>query len=140
MELACELSETDFALAVEYIRQIPAIARVSLWIPLRAWMQFGMTLIVDNSLGKAGLSGSAGIFRTSPGILRIFPITSRHQVIRVGAQMAERSPEMGIALLSEALSILRGLPTDEWRRQVLQYGSDPGGTRCRDSLAYSPLP
>ena len=46
MDLACELTETDFALAVEYIRQIPSIARVLSLDAVRAWVRFGMKLIV----------------------------------------------------------------------------------------------
>ena len=137
MELACELSETDFALAVEYIRQIPAVARVLSLDTVRDWMQFGMTLIVDNSLGKPDYLGALEFFRTSPGILEDIPDqTSRHQVLRVGAQMADRSPELGIALLAEAPSILRGLPTDEWRRQVLQYGLILAERDAETALAY----
>ncbi|MBX3371829.1 MAG: hypothetical protein KF793_15690, partial [Nitrospira sp.] len=137
MELACELSETDFALAVEYIRQIPAIARVLSLDTVRAWVQFGMTLIVENSLGKPDYLGALEFFRTSPGILEDIPDpASRHQVIRMGAQMAERSPGTGIALLAEAPSILRGLPTDEWRRQVLQYGLILAERDAETALAY----
>ncbi len=137
MELACELSETDFALAVEYIRQIPAIARVLSLDTVRAWMQFGMTLIVENSLGKPDYLGALEFFRTSPGILEDIPDqTSRHQVIRVGAQLAERSPETGIALLAEAPAILRGLPTDAWRRQVLQYALLLAERDAETTLAY----
>lgn len=137
MELACELSETDFALAVEYTRQIPAVARVLSLDTVRDWMQFGMTLIVDNSLGKPDYLGALEFFRTSPGILEDIPDqTSRHQVLRVGAQMADRSPELGIALLAEAPSILRGLPTDEWRRQVLQYGLILAERDAETALAY----
>lgn len=137
MELACELSETDFALAVEYIRQIPALARVLPHDTVRAWVRFGTTLIVENSLGKPDYLGALEFFRTSPGILGDIPDpTSRHQVIRMGAQMAERSPENGIALLAEAPAILRGLPTDEWRRQVLQYGLLLAERDAETALAY----
>ena len=137
MELACELAETDFALAVEYIRQIPAIVRVLSLHTVRAWVQFGMKLIVENSLGKPDYLGALEFFRTSPGILEDIPDqVSRHQVIRVGAQMAERSPEAGIAVLAEAPTILRGLPTDEWRKQVLQYGLLLAERDAETALAY----
>ncbi len=137
MELACELAETDFALAVEYIRQIPSIARVLSLDAVRAWVQFGMKLIVENSLGKPDYLGALEFFRTSPGILEDIPDPAQRQhVIRVGAQMAERSPEAGIALLAEAPSILRGLSTDEWRMQVLQYGLLVAERDADTALAY----
>ncbi|ODT85554.1 MAG: hypothetical protein ABS86_06090, partial [Sphingobium sp. SCN 64-10] len=53
-----------------------------------------------------------------------------------GAQIAMRSPEMGIALLAEAPAILRGLPTDEWRRQILQYGLILAERDAETALAY----
>jgi cobalamin biosynthesis protein CobT len=123
MDLACELAETDFALAVEYIRQIPSIARVLSLDAVRSWVQFGMKLIVENSLGRPDYLGVLEFFRTSPAILEDIPEQAhRTHVIRLGALMAERSPEAGIAVLSEAPAILRGLPTEEWRTQVLRYG------------------
>lgn len=137
MELACELAETDFALAVEYIRQIPSIARVLSFDAVRAWVQFGMKLIVENSLGKPDYLGALEFFRTSPAILEDIPDQAqRNHVIRVGAQMAERSPEAGIALLAEAPSILRALSTDEWRMQVLQYGLLVAERDADTALAY----
>jgi len=103
MDLACELTETDFALAVEYIRQIPSIARVLSLDAVRAWVRFGMKLIVENSLGKPDYLGVLEFFRTSPAILEDIPGPShRNQVIGIGAQMAERSPASGIAVLAEA--------------------------------------
>lgn len=123
MDLACELAETDFALAVEYIRQIPSIAPLLTLGGARPWVQFGMKLIVENSLGKPDYLGVLEFFRTSPAILADMPEQAqRNEVIRLGAQLAERSPEAGIALLSEAPAILRRLPTDEWRTQVFRYG------------------
>ena len=137
MELACELAETDFALAVEYIRQIPSIAPVLSLDAVRDWVQFGMKLIVENSLGKPDYLGALEFFRTSPGILKDIPdLAQRNRVIHVGAQMAERSPEAGIALLAEAPSMLRSLPTDEWRMQVLQYGLLVAERDADTALAY----
>ena len=43
---------------------------------------------------------------------------------------------MGIALLAEAPAILRGLPTDEWRRQILQYGLILAERDAETALAY----
>ena len=137
MELACELAETDFALAVEYIRQIPSIAPVLSLDAVRDWVQFGTKLIVENSLGKPDYLGALEFFRTSPGILKDIPdLAQRNRVIHVGAQMAERSPEGGIALLAEAPSMLRALPTDEWRMQVLQYGLLVAERDADTALAY----
>jgi len=137
MELACELAETDFALAVEYIRQIPSIAPVLSLDAVRDWVQFGTKLIVENSLGKPDYLGALEFFRTSPGILKDIPdLAQRNRVIHVGAQMAERSPEAGIALLAEAPSMLRALPTDEWRMQVLQYGLLVAERDADTALAY----
>ncbi len=137
MELACELAETDFALAVEYIRQIPSIAPVLSLDAVRDWVQFGMKLIVENSLGKPDYLGALEFFRTSPGILKDIPdLAQRNRVIHVGAQMAARSPQAGIALLAEAPSMLRSLPTDEWRMQVLQYGLLVAERDADTALAY----
>ncbi|MBI4000857.1 MAG: VWA domain-containing protein [Nitrospira defluvii] len=137
MELACELAETDFALAVEYIRQIPSIARVLSLEGIRSWVQFGTKLIVENSLGKPDYLGALEFFRTSPAILDDIPERAqRNDVIRLGAQMAERSPEAGIAVLSEAPTILRRLPTENWRTQALQYGLLVAERDAETALVY----
>lgn len=137
MELSCELAETDFALAVEYIRQIPSVARVLSLEGIRPWVQFGTKLMVENSLGKPDYLGALEFFRTSPAILDDIPEQSqRNDVIRFGAQMAERSPEAGIAALSEAPAILRRLPTEDWRIQVLRYGLLVAERDAETALAY----
>ena len=137
LDLACELAETDFALAVEYIRQIPSIAPVLTLESVRPWVRFGMTLIVENSLGKPDYLGALEFFRTSPAILRDIPDQGQRQhVIRLGAQMAERSPEAGIAALAEAPSVLRRLPDDEWRALVLRYGLLVAERDADTALAY----
>lgn len=137
MDLACELAETDFALAVEYIRQIPSIAPLLTLAGARSWVQFGMKLIVENSLGKPDYLGVLEFFRTSPAILADMPEQAqRNEVIRLGAQLAERAPEAGIALLSEAPAILRRLPTDEWRTQVFRYGLLVAERDAETALAY----
>ncbi len=137
MDLACELAETDFALAVEYIRQIPSIAPLLTLAGARPWVQFGMKLIVENSLGKPDYLGVLEFFRTSPAILADMPEQAqRKEVIRLGEQLAERSPEAGIALLSEAPAILRRLPTDEWRTQVFRYGLLVAERDAETALAY----
>ncbi len=137
MDVACELAETDFALAVEYIRQIPKIAPVLSLAGARPWVQFGMKLIVENSLGKPDYLGALEFFRTSPAILADLPGQARrNDVIRLGAQLAARSPETGIALLSEAPAILRRLPSDEWRSHVLQYGLLVAERDAETALTY----
>ncbi len=137
MEIACELADADFALAVEYIRQIPPIARVLSLDGVRSWVQFGTKLIVENSLGKPDYLGALEFFRTSPAILDDIPErVLRNDVIRVGAQLAERSPEAGIALLAEAPAILRRLPTEDWRRQTLRYGLLLSERDAETTLAY----
>ncbi len=76
-------------------------------------------------------------FRTSPAILGDIPEQeSRRAVIRLGAQVAERSPQAGIAVLSEAPSIVRRLPTEEWRRDVLRYGFLVAERDADAALAY----
>lgn len=137
MELACELAETDFALAVEYIRQIPSVARVLPLEGVRPWVQFGTKLIVENSLGKPDYLGALEFFRTSPAILDDIPERAqRNDVIQLGAHMAERSPEAGIAVLSEAATILRRLPSEDWRMQVLRYGLLVAERDAETALAY----
>lgn len=137
MDLACELAETDFALAVEYIRQIPSVAHVLSLEGVHPWVRFGTKLIVENSLGKPDYLGALEFFRTSPAILRDIPErTQRNDVIRLGAQMAERSPEAAIAALSEAPAILRRLPSEDWRMQVLRYGLLVAERDAETALAY----
>ncbi|MCC2640342.1 MAG: protein of unknown function, contains von Willebrand factor [Nitrospira sp.] len=136
-DLACELADIDFALAVEYIRQIPSIVGVLSLDGVRSWVQFGMKLVVENSLGKPDYLGALEFFRTSPAILGDIPEqVHRHHVIRLGDQMAERSPEAGIAALSEAPMILRRLPTEEWRIQMLRYGLLVAERDALTALAY----
>jgi hypothetical protein len=137
MELSCELAETDFALAVEYIRQIPSVARVLSLEGVRPWVQFGTKLIVENSLGKPDYLGALEFFRTSPAILDDIPERAqRNSVIQLGAQMAERSPQAGIAVLSEAPTMLRRLPSEDWRMQVLRYGLLVAERDAETALAY----
>jgi nitric oxide reductase NorD protein len=137
MEVSCELTETDFALAIEYIRQIPSIARILSRESVRPWVQFGAKLIVENSLGKPDYLGAVEFFRTSPAILADIPErTLRNEVIRLGAQMAERSPETAIAVLSEAPTILRQLPREEWQTRVLHYGLLLAERDAETALAY----
>ncbi len=137
MDLACDLTDTDFALAVEYIRQIPAIVPILSLPGARPWVQFGMQLIVENSLGKPDYIGALEFFRTSPAILADIPNPDQRQaVIRLGAQLAEQSAAAGIGLLSEAPSILRRLPDDEWRSQVLRYGQLVAEQDAETALAY----
>jgi len=123
LEISLELTKVDVVVGLEYIRQIPALAPVLPLREVRNWLSFGMKLIAPNAIGKPDYIATMEFLRTSPGILGDIehgPV--RVKVVSLGALLAERSPEAGIAWLAESPRLLRALPTMDWQVKVLQYG------------------
>ncbi|HET9962770.1 MAG TPA: VWA domain-containing protein [Nitrospiraceae bacterium] len=137
MDVAAELAQRDFTLAVEFVRQIPSVAQVLPVQESRTWVDLGMTLITQNSLGKPDYLGVLEFFRTSPAILGDVPETdARSLVIALGAQAAKQSPESAITLFSEAPAILRRLPDREWQLNTLRYGLLVAERDAQAAVAY----
>ena len=137
LEISVELTKVDVVVGLEYIRQIPALAPVLPLREVRNWLSFGMKLIAPNTLGKPDYMATMEYLRTSPAILGdIEHIPVRSKVVALGALLAERSPETGVAWLAESPRLLRALPTMEWQVKVLQYGSLLGERDAQAALSY----
>jgi hypothetical protein len=121
--LGMELAEWNYVLGNEFFRESPAIANA---IPLEGakdWIGFGMKLMVQNSLGKPDYVGTLEFFRTSPQLFLEIPGPEvKQQVINLGSNLADRSPEQAIVFLAEAPAILARLPYQEWKVRVLKFG------------------
>ncbi|MFQ5992852.1 MAG: hypothetical protein ACE5NA_10500, partial [Nitrospiraceae bacterium] len=136
-EVGVELAKWNYVLGVEFFRQSPALAEVIPRDQLRAWVGFGMKLITENSLGKPDYMGTLEFFRTSPSILgEVEGAAVRKSVIGLGSVMADRSPQTAIALLADAASLLKRLPSEDWRVRVLQYGALVAERDAEAALAY----
>lgn len=123
LEIGVELTSVNVVVGLEYIRQIHAIAPVLPLSDVRSWVAFGMKLIRPNAIGKPDYIGTIEFLRTSPAILGDIESPSlRPKVLELGAMLADRSAEAGIAWLAEAPRLLRRLPTTDWQVRMLQYG------------------
>lgn len=137
LEISVELTKVDVVVGLEYIRQIPALAPVLPLGEVRNWLSFGMKLIAPNTIGKPDYMATMEYLRTSPAILGdIEHIPVRSKVVALGALLAERSPEAGVAWLAESPRLLRALPTMEWQVKVLQYGSLLAEKDAQAALSY----
>lgn len=137
LEIGVELTQVDVVVGLEYIRQIAALAPMLPLQDVRGWISLGMKLITPNSLGKPDYIGTMEFLRTSPAILGdIEHPAIRSNVITLGALLADRSAEAGIAWLGEAPRLMRMLPTVEWQRKVLQYGALLGEKDAEATLHY----
>ncbi len=137
LEISVELTGVDVVVGLEYIRQIPALAPVLPLDEIRGWLSFGMKLIVPNTLGKPDYIGTLEFLRTSPAILGdIDDLSVRRHVVTLGALVADRSPESGIAWLGEAPRLIRMLPSPDWQTKVLQYGLLLGEKDAQATLSY----
>ena len=124
LEISVELTQVDVVVGLEYIRQIPKLAPVLPLSEVRGWLSFGMKLIAPNTLGKPDYIATMEFLRTSPAILGdIEHLSVRPKVVALGAALAERAPESGIAWLAESPRLLRALPSEDWQVKVLQYGA-----------------
>ena len=137
LELSVELTKIDVVVGLEYIRQIPVLAPVLPLSEVRNWLSFGMKLIAPNTIGKPDYMATMEFLRTSPGILGdIEETTVRAKAVALGAQLAERSPESGIAWLAESPRLLRALQTMDWQIKALQYGSLLAEKDAESTLSY----
>jgi len=137
LEISLELTKIDVVVGLEYIRQIPALAPVLPLSEVRSWLSFGVKLIAPNTIGKPDYIATIEFLRTSPAILGdIEHRPVRSKVIALGALLAERSPETGIACLTESPRLLRALPTIDWQIKVLQYGLLLGEKDAEATLSY----
>ncbi len=137
LEISVELTQLDVVAGLEYIRQIPKLAPVLPLGEVRGWLSFGMKLIAPNSLGKPDYIATMEFLRTSPAILGdIECLPVRSKVVALGASLAERAPESGIAWLAESPRLLRALPSMDWQVKVLQYGALLAEKDAEATLSY----
>lgn len=136
LDIGLEIARVQPVVGLEYIRQIPALAPVLAAPDVRQWLAFGMKLIMSNSLGKPDYLATMEFLRTSPAILSDIEAPLRSPVISVGALLAERVPETGIAWLAESPRLLRHLPSPAWRIKVVQYGALLAEKDAEAALSY----
>jgi nitric oxide reductase NorD protein len=136
LDIGLEIARVEPIVGLEYIRQIPALTPVLAASDVRQWLMFGMKLIMPNSLGKPDYLAAMEFLRTSPAILSDIEAPLRSPVISVGAQLAERAPETGIAWLAESPRLLRHLPSPAWRIKVVQYGALVAEKDADAAVAY----
>jgi len=124
LEVSIELTQSNVVVGLEFIRQIPTLIRVLPLDHVRDWATLGMKFIVPNSLGKPDYVATMEFLRTSPAILgNIEAGEVRAKVVSLCLQLAEQSPEAGLAWLTESPDVLRTLPSTEWQLRVLGYGA-----------------
>lgn len=124
LEIGLELVAVDVVVGLEYIRQIHRVASVLPVSEARTWLSFATTLVIPNALGKPDYMAAMEFMRTSPAVLAdIDQPAARAKTLSVGALLAGRSPEAGVAWLAESPRLLRALPSQEWQLKVLQYGA-----------------
>ncbi len=136
LDIGLEVARVEPVVGLEYIRQIPALAPVLASPDVRPWLAFGMKLITPNSFGKPDYLPTMEFLRTSPAILSDIEAPLRSPVISVGALLAERAPETGIAWLAESPTLLRHLPSSAWRIKVVQYGGLLAEKDAEAALSY----
>jgi len=123
LEIGIEFTQIDVIVGLEYIRRIPTLVPVLPLDEIRPWLSFGMKLISPNSLGRPDYLATMEFLRTSPAILGDIECPPvRSKVVALGALLADRSTEAGIAWLAESPGLMRRLPSADWQMKVLQYG------------------
>ena len=138
LEIGVELTAVNVVVGLEYIRQIHAIAPVLSLTDVRGWVAFGIKLIRPNAIGKPDYIGTIEFLRTSPAILDdIESPLVRSKVLTLGATLADRSAEAGIAWLAEAPRLLRRLPTTDWQVRMVQYGGLLAEKDAEATLSYA---
>lgn len=137
LDIGIELTKVDVVVGLEYIRQIAAVASVLPLSEVRNWLAFAMKLIRPNTIGKPDYIATIEFLRTSPSILNDIEAGSiRAKVVGLGAQLADQSPEAGIAWLAESPKLLRAVPSLEGRVKLLQYGALLAEKDAEATLAY----
>jgi nitric oxide reductase NorD protein len=135
--LGMELAEWNYVLGNEFFRESPAILQAVPLESARAWIGFGMKLMVQNQFGKPDYIGTLEFFRTSPHLfLNIPEVKVKQGVIELGSSLADRSPEQAVLFLAMAPGILEKISKLEWKIRILKFGllvadRDPDAT-----LAY----
>jgi hypothetical protein len=122
-QLGMELAAWNYVLGNEFFRECPSIAKA---IPLetaKVWIEFGMKLMVQNSLGKPDYIGTLEFFRSSPSLFLDIPEAKVKQgVIDLGSNLADHSPEQAVSFLAGAPEILARVPTINWQIRILKFG------------------
>ena len=113
----------ELCLGNEFFRECSSIARA---IPLesaKAWIGFGMKLMVHNSFGKPDYIGTLEFFRTSPSLfLEMHEANVKHGVIDLGSNLADHSPEEAVSFLANAPESMARIPTVDWKIRILKFG------------------
>ncbi|PJA79355.1 MAG: hypothetical protein CO149_02010, partial [Nitrospirae bacterium CG_4_9_14_3_um_filter_51_5] len=135
--LGMELAEWNYVLGNEFFRECPSIAKAVPMESAKAWIGFGMKLMVQNSLGKPDYIGTLEFFRTSPSLfLEINDATVKQAVIDLGSSLADHSPEQAVAFLAKAPEVLARISTAEWKIRVLKFGLLVADRDPMATLAY----
>jgi uncharacterized protein YegL len=136
-ELGLELADWDFVLGIEFIKESPKIAEALHFEDVRPWIQFGMKLVTENSLGKPDYVGTLEFFRSSPSLLLDLPESSlRPSIVSMGSLLADQSPEHGLLFLAEAPQLTQAIVEPGWRTKVLQFGGLVAEKDSGAALAY----
>ncbi len=135
--LGLNLADWNYVLGNEFFRECPSISKA---IPLSAakpWIEFGMKLMVTNSLGKPDYVGTLEFFRASPNLfLDVEGTEVKLGMIALGSALANQAPDHAITFLADAPHILRELPTKDWQVRVLKFGLLVADHDAETTLAY----
>ena len=135
--LGLEIAGWDYVLGNEFFRECPKIQRAVPLALAKGWTEFGLKLMVQNSLGKPDYVGTLEFFRTSPSLFVDIPeVAVKGRVIDLGSALAIRSPEQAIVFLAEAPRVLASLSSEEWRVRVLKFGLLIADRDAEATLAY----
>ena len=122
-QLGMELAAWNYVLGNEFFRECPAIAKAVPLESAKAWIGFGMKLMIQNSFGKPDYIGTLEFFRTSPSLfLDIKEAKVKQLVIDLGSNLADHSPEQAVSFIAKAPSILARIPTVDWQIRILKFG------------------
>jgi hypothetical protein len=135
--LGMELAEWNYVLGNELFRECPAIAKAVPLESAKAWIGFGMKLMIQNSFGKPDYIGTLEFFRTSPTLFLDIPEANVKQwVIDLGSNLADHSPEQAVSFLAKAPGILARVPTADWKIRILKFGLLVADRDSVATLAY----
>jgi hypothetical protein len=135
--LGMELAEWNYVLGNELFRECPAIAKAVPLESAKAWIGFGMKLMVQNSFGKPDYIGTLEFFRTSPSLfLDIQEANVKQWVIDLGSNLADHSPEQAVSFLAKAPGILAKVPTADSKIRILKFGLLVADRDSVATLAY----
>ena len=136
-QLGMELAAWNYVLGNEFFRECPAIAKAVPLQSAKAWIGFGMKLMIQNSFGKPDYIGTLEFFRTSPSLfLDIKEAQVKQSVIDLGSNLADHSPEQAVSFLAKAPGILARIPTVDWQIRILKFGLLVADRDSIATLAY----